>query len=205
MAQDGGVTSRSAGDPSCSSGRRPHSTTSRIRSRCPWSRRTSASSGPCRPAPFPTARVRPVNRPGSRYRTEPASSGETASWRLLRGIPVSLCQRNLPPAARRQTAGGRSSEAGGEPFAAGVGRRRQAVPVDPDDVGVAHDIVEGADGDEAVTPAAQPVEDVDREPVLDGDGEVPGVDDPPGGGEGHGGIGTVVDEAGEELDLRLEL
>src|SRR5687768_4434448 len=102
--------------------------------------------------------------------------------------PVSPCQKNVPSARGTQTAD-RRSEPGGEPFAAGIRGRRQPVAVAPDEMGVAHEVLVWPGHLDAVPVAAQPVDHRVREPILDPHGEVAGVDHPPGGGQGGGGIG----------------
>src|SRR6266851_5614864 len=121
------------------------------------------------------------------------------------GVSVSACQETFPAPGCGKRAVERGSEAGGEPFAAGIRRRGQTVLVDPDQVGVAHRVLPGSEDREVVAATAQAVEHGGREPVLDGHGVVAGVHDPTGRGQGGGGIGAVVDQPGEELHLRLEL
>src|SRR6266513_3082795 len=97
------------------------------------------------------------------------------------------------------------SEPRRQPFATRVGRRREAIAVEPDELRMAHAVLVRADDLDPAAFPAQAVHDAGREAVLDPDREVACIDDPAGGGEGGGGVGTVVGQAGQQLDLGLEL
>src|SRR4051794_28969026 len=110
-----------------------------------WSMRAWACSQGPRPARDPARNPRP-NRP-----IVFILSSFISSPPAFLSCPVGERSLGPGPANRRY----RPSEPGGQPFAAGIRRRGQAVGVHPDEVGVAHAVLVGAEHRDPVAMAAE--------------------------------------------------